>query len=150
GRLRRQATTFQNAHEARELVPIGVLSHLLCPKLPGPKLHTFRNTPGDDGDRNVDEAEHIDAEAILNLIALKLEASAVDIAKVDAAIGHDAIDVEPDELDGSRKCRVDHRDTRSQMSTARLIKSSSRSSGIMFGPSLGALSVSGCVSRKNR
>jgi hypothetical protein len=49
------------------------------------------------------EAKHVDTESVLNLVSLELEPSAVDVAQVDPAIGHHAIDVECDELDGSRQ-----------------------------------------------
>ena len=50
-----------------------------------------------------------DAQAVLNLVALELEAPAVDVAEVDAAVGHHAVDVERDELDRSGERGVDHR-----------------------------------------
>ena len=67
-----------------------------------------------------------------------LQTAAVDVAEIDAAVRHDAVDVERHQLDRSRELRIDHRRTLFQMSTARRTSASSWSSGIMFGPSLGA------------
>src|ERR1051326_6128625 len=143
------AAIFQDACETGELVSIGILRHVFDAKLFRAETHAFRNATGDDGDRDSHEAKHVDAESVLDLVAFELEALAIHIAEIDAAVGHDAVHIERDELDGSREGRVDHRDTLSEMSTARAIRSSRRLSGIMFGPSLGALSGLGCVSMNN-
>ena len=93
------------------------------------------------------QPQHRDAETVLDVVALELEPAAVDVAEVDATVGHHAVDVEARRAGCDRasagsiivapgpRCRPRARRA-----------SSSASSGIMFGPSLGALSGSGCVS----
>src|SRR5262249_21769170 len=79
---------------------------------------------------------------------LELEPAAIDVTQVDTAIGHHPVDVERDKANRPGELGVDHRRTRSHTSIVRATRSFSWSSGIMFGPSLGALSGSGWVSRK--
>ena len=137
---------FENPHEPGELVAVGILRDVVDAELAARSRTLSETRPVTIATGMSHQAQHRDAETVLDLVALELEPPAVDVAEVDAAVGHDAVDVERDELDGLRERRVDHRDTRSQMSMARSTSSSSWSSGIMFGPSLGALSGSGCVS----
>src|SRR5262249_34718743 len=138
----------ENSHESRQLVSVRILRHVVDAKLHRAKAYTLRDPAGDDRHGHMHLPQHRDAEPVLDLVALELEATPIDVAEIDPAVGHDAVDVEGDEANGLRKRRVDHRRTRSQMSIVRATRSSSCPSGIMFGPSLGALSGSGCVSMK--
>src|SRR4029079_13757464 len=111
--------------------------------------HALGDASGHDCHWDIDQSQHGDTQTILDFVALELEPLSACVSEIDAAVGHHAIDVERDELDRFCERAIDHRDTRSQMSTRRFTRSSSWSSGIMLGPSLGALSGSGCVSMNN-
>src|SRR5690606_21382769 len=97
-----------------------------------------------------------------DVVALEFHPLAGHIAEDDAAVGEYPVDVETDEADAGRKLGIqlrpvsaglggpqteNHPRASSQMATALRITPSSCESGSMFGPSLGAWSGFGCVSR---
>src|SRR2546426_1064871 len=125
------------------------------------------------GEPHVEEsggAEHADAEAVLDVKALEFDRMVADHPDVDAIVGQHAVDIKPDELQAAGDGSVEHCHFRPSTtalppswdlaaavpparaachtSRAMLTMPASWSSGIMFGPSDGARSGSGCVSRK--
>src|SRR5690606_11118561 len=116
-------------------------------------------SPGDDRSEKAGLSQHHHPQAVLDVVPLQFDAGPCVVAENDAAIGEHAIHVKTDELDapgegavergrGTENHRV-HRRARVQISTHCSMSASSWSSGIIFGPSLGAVSGVGCVSRNN-
>ena len=101
---------FEHPHEAGDLVAVGILRDVLDAELLGAKAHALRHPPGDDRDANAGAAQQRDAQAVLDVVPLELDALAVDVAEVDAAVGHHAVDVERDEPD--RRARAPDRSPR--------------------------------------
>src|SRR5438046_8885252 len=166
--------------------------------LAGSDLRGLGAAGADEHHHDARLAEHLYAQAILDVKPLELGRLVGDDAAIDAAVGHDAVDVEPHEPDALGELRVKHRSAIARERatpgspaartalplhhTGRRLRSASRthergrerscyarttsrarchtssaisrirgrsSSGTMFGPSLGARSGSGWVSRKN-
>jgi hypothetical protein len=84
-------------------------------------------------------AQEADAQPVLDVVALEL-ARARDVAEVDPAVGEHAVHVEPDERTGAtrreRGAVIGGTAPRAPRPRARARRA--RSSGTMFGPSLGA------------
>src|SRR6185437_8551213 len=115
----------ENGIESGELVAVGILRHVIDAELQGAEPNALRHTARDDRHGQPCEAKQGDAESVLDLVSLDLEAPAVHVAEVDAAVGHHAVDVEGDELDLAGDRGIDHRRTLSHTSTARSTRSSS-------------------------
>ena len=118
------------------------MRHIFNLELRGAEPNAVGDASSDDGDTDAGLAEEVDAEAVLDVVALELEGRAVDGTEVDAAVSENAVDVDTDEPDCARRSRVDgcgrYRRVRSHSWIKRSTRASSLSRGIMFGPSLGA------------
>jgi hypothetical protein len=97
-----------DAAKGSQFVTVGVLGDVTDAQLFGAKSHTFGNSSGDDRQRYARIGEEAHADAVLNVVALELEALVVNIAQVDAAVGQHAIDIEGNELDTAREGSVKH------------------------------------------
>src|SRR5687768_12160995 len=83
-----------------------VLRHVIDSELLRTKADTFRYPPRDDADLDPRLSQEMDPEAVLDIVALELDAlfriAIRDAAEVDATVGQDAVDVETNELDATR------------------------------------------------
>jgi hypothetical protein len=124
--------TLEHCRERGKFPGLRVLREVIDLQLLRAEPHALRNAPGKDPDADARVTQEVDAEAVLNVVALELDARAVDITEVDAAVGEHAVDVEADEADAARERGVErrargqrgHRRQRSQTSTARSTSSS--------------------------
>src|SRR5664279_1022858 len=147
GVFRLDLVALEHAEQRGKLARLAILNQIVDLELGGAQPHALGHAPGDDHHLDPRCAHELDAESILNVVALELLRHPADIAEIDAAVSEHAVDIEADELDPFGERAVDHVRHSCQSSTARSITAPTSSRRSMFGPSLGAWSGSGCVSR---
>ncbi len=115
-RIRRSPTSFCAS---------AILRDVLDAKLARSQIDAHRDASRDDHGNQPGRAQKVDAETVLNVVALELVAGSGNVTEVDATVGEHAVDVESDDTNGAGDRRVDHWRHRCQRSTARLTSVSS-------------------------
>lgn len=93
----RDAVSLEDAAKGRELERALILGEVVDFEFGGSQPNAFRYASRENRDAYSRFAQKMNSQPVLDVVALEFERCTVDGAKVNAAVGEHAIDIDPDE-----------------------------------------------------